>query len=116
MSQVTVITGPERRRRWSDEEQREILTAAFAPAANVREVARRYDVATSMIYKWRREALAAGQIPGFAEMVVVPATPTAAPMPVAVVEIEVGGKALVRLPVTTPPSLASAIVKAIGLR
>ena len=116
MSQMTVMTGPERRRRWSDEEQREILTAAFAPKAVVRDVARRYDVATSMIYKWRREARASGQVPGFTEMVVVPATPMGAPMTVAMVEIEVGGKALLRLPVSTPPALASAIVKALGLR
>ena len=94
MSQMTLITGPERRRRWSEDEQRQILAAAFAPDANVRDVSRRYDVATSMIYKWRREALASGQVPGFDEMVVVPVEPATA---LALVEIEVGENRLVRL-------------------
>ena len=54
MSQVTVLTGPERRRRWSKEDQCRILAAAFAPGATVAAMARQYDVATSLIYKWRR--------------------------------------------------------------
>ena len=116
MSQTTLITGPERRRRWSEDEQRQILAAAFAPDANVRDVSRRYDVATSLIYKWRRAALASGQVPGFDEMVVVPVEPATALAPVAIVEIEVGENGLVRLPLTTPPALASAIVKALRAR
>jgi transposase len=116
MSQMTLITGPERRRRWSEDEQRQILAAAFAPDANVRDVSRQYDVATSLIYKWRREAMASGHVPGFNEMVVVPVEPATALAPVAMVEIEVGEKGLVRLPTTTPPALASAIVKALRAR
>ena len=40
MSQVTVLTGPERRRRWSEEDQRRILAVAFAPGTTVAAVAR----------------------------------------------------------------------------
>lgn len=54
MSHVTLLTGPERRRRWSEEDQCRILAAAFAPGSTVAAVARQYDVATSLIYKWRR--------------------------------------------------------------
>lgn len=57
MSQITLLTGPERHRRWREDERRKILAAAFAPGASVAEVARRHDVATSLIYKWRRQAL-----------------------------------------------------------
>jgi len=39
MARVEVITGPERRRRWSDEEKRAIVAASFAPGAVVRDVA-----------------------------------------------------------------------------
>ena len=60
MSQITLLSGPERRRRWPEEERRHIVTAAFAPGASVAAVARQYDVATSLIYKWRRQALSAG--------------------------------------------------------
>ena len=35
MGQITVMTGPVRRRRWSDEERLEILAEAFAPGACV---------------------------------------------------------------------------------
>ena len=31
MGQVTVFSGPERRRRWSDEERLQIMSEAFAP-------------------------------------------------------------------------------------
>jgi len=35
MSQITVISGPERRRVWSDEQKRELVAAVSAPGANV---------------------------------------------------------------------------------
>ena len=50
MSQVTVFTGPERRRRWSEEERRRIVLAAFSPGAVVTQVARQFDVSTALIY------------------------------------------------------------------
>jgi transposase len=56
MVHMTVISGPERRRRWSEAERDEIVAASFAPGAVVAEVARQFDVSTSLIYKWRREA------------------------------------------------------------
>ena len=56
MSQITLMTGPERRRRWPEEERRKIVTAAFGPGASVAAVARQYDVATSLIYKWRQQS------------------------------------------------------------
>jgi transposase len=43
MGQVTVFSGPERRRRWSDEERRLILAEAFSPEACVAQVARCFD-------------------------------------------------------------------------
>lgn len=35
MGQITVFSGPERRRRWSENERLEILTEAFSPGACV---------------------------------------------------------------------------------
>ena len=55
MGQITVFSGPERRRRWSDEERLQILNEAFAPGACVAEVARRRDVSTALVYTWRRK-------------------------------------------------------------
>lgn len=72
MTQITLHTGPERRRRWSVAEQREIMAAAFVHGAVVADVARRFAVSTSMIYKWRREALAARSQAAFVPAIVVP--------------------------------------------
>ncbi|WP_353829505.1 transposase [Mesorhizobium sp.] len=60
MSHVTILTGPDRRRRWSEEDQCRIVAAAFAPGATVAAVVCQYDVATSLIYKWRRTVRARG--------------------------------------------------------
>ncbi len=79
MGQITVFSGPERRRRWSDEERLQILTEAFAPGACVAEVCRRHDISTALIYTWRRKLREAqaepmpGEFPepGFAEAVMI---------------------------------------------
>jgi transposase len=55
MVHTSLITGPERRRRWSEAEKLAVVAAAFAPGANVSEVARRTDIATSLIYRWRKD-------------------------------------------------------------
>lgn len=60
MGQVTVFSGPQRRRRWSDEERLRIMSEAFAPGACVAEVCRRHDISSALIYTWRRKLLDAG--------------------------------------------------------
>jgi len=49
MSHSSLITGPERRRRWRDDEKHAIVMAAFSPGAIVVEVARQYEISTSLI-------------------------------------------------------------------
>jgi hypothetical protein len=47
MTHMTLLTGPERRRRWSEDDRDRILAASFAPGAVVADVARqRPDVGT----------------------------------------------------------------------
>ena len=41
MARREIITGPERRRSWSEERKQTIVDAAFAPGAIVADVARR---------------------------------------------------------------------------
>lgn len=65
MSHSTLIMGPERRRRWSAEAKRAILEAAFVPGAIVVEVAREYEISTSLVYKWRQEAMGLSAAPAF---------------------------------------------------
>jgi transposase len=49
MARVEVISGVERRRRWSADQKRAIGAAAFSPGAVVSEVARRADVNSGQI-------------------------------------------------------------------
>ena len=46
MSQTVLLTGVDRRRRWSDANRRRILEEAFSPGAVISQVARRHDVST----------------------------------------------------------------------
>src|SRR5215472_14658271 len=79
MSRVEVITGPIRRRRWSEEQKRAIVAESFAPGETVSEVARRADICPAQIYRWRQELRAAVQ--GFAPVLIGPPELSSAPMP-----------------------------------
>lgn len=70
MTQVTVLTGRDRRRKWDLDDRHRILTMAFAPGAVIADIARQFDIASSMIYKWRRQALATQKVVGFAPAVI----------------------------------------------
>lgn len=130
MARVEVITGPERRRRWSDEQKRAIVAESFRPGAIVSEVARRAEISAGQIYRWRQELLPTGQArglkvhvaAGFAPVLISPpesavtnaedgATSCAEPA----IEVEVG-KARVRIPGSIPAALAAAVVKALSRR
>lgn len=105
-------TGPERRRRWSSEEQRRILAKAFAPGAVVADVAHRNEVATSLIYKWRREATA--EEPAFVPAVLIdePAA-VVPPVHIPVINVELANGARISFCATAPSPLVSAILRAL---
>ncbi|WP_174286085.1 transposase [Sphingomonas bacterium] len=119
MARVMVMSGPERRRRWGDDERARILSEAFSPGACVVHVARRNDVSTSLIYTWRRKLrLAAGgsvvaQLPdpGFAEAIVVDdGTRLRAEDAAVVLDLADGGR--LRIFASASPALAAAALKA----
>ena len=120
MGHITVFSGPERRRRWSDEERLRILTEAFSPRAKVAEVARRHDVSTALIYTWRRkhrEARAEAASPelptaGFAEAVMIESDVAAAsPSPAMVIELARGMR--VSIFATATSAVVTAALKAL---
>jgi transposase len=53
---VTVLSGPERRRRWTTAEKLRLVEETLAPDAKVAEVARRHDVHPHLLHCWRRQA------------------------------------------------------------
>jgi len=115
MASVEVLTGPERRRRWSGEQKQAIVAAAFKPGAVVREVARQADVTSSLIYRWRRDLRAAAN--GFAQVLVAPiGDGVAAPRRMPAIEIELAGNTRVPIPASVSPALAAAVVEALARR
>lgn len=73
MTQITVYSGVERRRRWSDDQKLALVEASIAPGASVAAIARDADVTPSSIYRWRRELCGAPARPkGFAAVAVCP--------------------------------------------
>ena|ERR1700759_451364 len=115
MSQVTVMTGPQRRRRWTSEEQREILEASFAPDAIVASVARQYEISTSLIYKWRRELKAARSDAGFVPAMISdgPAPPGVRAGSHAAIVVELSGGRRVLIDANASALIISAALKAL---
>ena len=56
MSKVAILSGPERRRRWSTIEKLRIVEESQAASASVVDVARRHDVHPNLLTVWRRQA------------------------------------------------------------
>ncbi len=116
MGQVSVITGVQRRRAWSDEQRLELVSAAFSPGARVAEVARRADVCTSQLYRWRRELTPSAPpmafLPGVVTQDVGPA-PAAAAAGRAAITIVLPGGSTVSIDPDASPALIKATLRAL---
>lgn len=110
-----MLSGAERRRKWSDETKIAIVMEALVPGVVVSEVARRHDVVPSQLFGWlkrfREEAVAAAQIPSFVPAV-VEAVPAEASVPAAPIEISIG-PAMVRLRGPVDSRALAAVLKAL---
>ena len=62
-SRTEVLSGPERRRRWTFEQKARIVAESLAPGAVASEVARRHGVHRNQLYGWRREVREAAVAP-----------------------------------------------------
>ena len=52
---IEVITGPDRRRRWSLEQKRAIVVESHRTDTTPSAVARRHGLNTGQLYTWRRQ-------------------------------------------------------------
>ena len=59
---VEILTGPERRRRWSEEEKLQFVEEACRPGHSVSQVARQRGINPSQLFTWRRQARAKGRL------------------------------------------------------
>jgi transposase len=84
---LEMISGVERRRRWSVADKLRIVAEADEAGATVAEVARRHEISRSILWTWRKQAragrLTMSDPPGFLPVVVdaVSAMDTAASEP-----------------------------------
>ena len=92
MTRTEIISGVERRRRWSDTEKLRILAEADEPGVRIGEVARRHDIYPAQIRLWW-------------ETMSAQAAPVAAFVPVNLVDDGVVERTAFARP--TPPSTAS---------
>jgi transposase len=120
---VEVLTGPGRRRRWSEEEKARIVAETLAPGARVSEVARRWQICPQQVFGWRRQKrIGASEqaeptncsSPGFVPIITEAATArsaVAASSP-AVIEIRLAG-AVVRVVSGTDTTLLGVVLRAV---
>jgi transposase len=52
---MEIITGVERRRRWSSEEKLRIVAETEQAGSGVAEVARRYEISRGLLWNWRSQ-------------------------------------------------------------
>jgi transposase len=125
---VTVLSGPERRRRWTTPEKLRIVQESQAPDAVVSEIARRHDVHPNLLGSWRRQARTgvltdgdagpgAREQTGFAAVAiapeaVLPVVPTGPAAGVIEIEFAAGGRMRITGPVEA--SLVSALIKTLA--
>ncbi len=109
-----ILTGPERRRRWSDAEKLSILSEADQPGVTVTMVAARRDVTRQQIYSWRslrrKGLLGAAPAPEVAFLPVGSIETAAAP---AMIEIAVAGGRVLKAPASTPTAALKRLIRAV---
>ena len=121
---VTVLSGPERRRRWSAAEKLRMVEESLAAGAIVAEVARRHDVHPNLLHLWRRQARE-GSLSGVGDNGArfVPVAVTAAPGVAgmakqasgvgSLIEVVLRNGRLLRLPEGIAPARAVALADAL---
>jgi transposase len=134
---IEVITGVERRRRWSAEEKAEIVAESLAEGAVVSDVARRHGLSPQQLFGWRarlRDAVrgsapSSDAMPAFVPAIVedeppCPAAPTLRAATVTMgtadseppsIEIVLGG-VIVRVRGEADPRALTTVLKALRVR
>ena len=125
MSAVTILPGPERRRRWTSAEKARIVEESLAGDTSVVEVARRHDIHPNLLHAWRRRARLAGAGPmrrrsdvpaGGVEFAAVALAPAERilPAPPGTIEIEFAGRARLKIAGSIDPSMTTALIEALA--
>ena len=70
---IEVLTGPERRRKWSVDDKERILAESYSGTDSVSRVARRHGLQPQQLFNWRREVRRLAPPPAFAAVALAPA-------------------------------------------
>jgi transposase len=114
MTTVTVLSGPERRRRWSSSEKARIVEASYEPGAAVTDVARRHDVHPNLLHHWRRQAKRASEVGGGLKLLPVRVTAPGDGASAGSIEIELGGAVRVRVDAAVDEAALGRVLRALG--
>ncbi len=117
---IEVLTGPGRRRRWSDDEKARIVAATLQPGAVVAEVARRWQVCPQQVFGWRRErrlGTSGGSVAALDFVPIVSAVPAPDPSPpppssMPPIEVTLSG-AVLRIPLGSEADFLTTVLRAI---
>jgi transposase len=125
MTTVAVLSGPERRRRWTSAEKARIVEESLAPEASVVEVARRHDIHPNLLHLWRRRRARTGTLAlvsaddapaaevQFAAVAVAPEERVSG-APSSVIEIEFADGTRLRITGSAEAAIVSALMKALA--
>ncbi len=108
---VEVLTGPGRRRKWSDEAKAQIVAEAVAPGAVVADGARRWEVCPQQIFGWRRERRASSAL-SFVPLVAEQPVEAQEACPAPPMELHLAG-GLLRIPPGTDATLLTKVLRAL---
>jgi transposase len=119
---MEVLTRPERRRRWSDEEKLRIIREAMEPGVRYADVARRHDISAPQLYQWRvalregRLVDPASDLAGFIEVrpeeSETPCAPDAVTGRALIEVVTIGGRVL-RAPASLPCADLRRLIRAV---
>jgi transposase len=123
MATAAILSGPERRRRWTSVEKHRIIEESLAADTTVVEVARRHDIHPNLLHLWRRQARggalapagrtsgAAGSAVEFASVAIAPDTRVPA-APSGMIEIELANGTRLRITGSVDAATVSAAIAA----
>ena len=114
MSTLTVLSGPERRRRWSSSEKARIVEESLQAGAVVTAVARRHDVHPSLLRYWRCQAKRAVEDGAGLKFLPVAVQPSSRAKPEGSIAIELGDGVRVRVDAAVDEAALGRVLRALG--
>jgi transposase len=115
MTKVEVITGVQRRRRWSRAEKERIVAASMEPGAVASEVARAAGIHSSQLFRWRQQLCErTAAVPSFAAVTVAPETGGCATVSPGLIEIEFASGTRLRISGAADAEVVTAVMRSLA--